>query len=136
MSVLGCDRLTSATIFLHHLVVQLGRKRSFYDPEIRSLRKQLRDTYESLLFLDAAFSAANDVEAQLWRTVFYMPIEEFRARLRKADKEAQQKTGQVPVVSVLCSMPLGSGGNVAVEALHFAHVRQAKVGPVALCSFH
>jgi len=77
----------------------LRRKRSFYDPEVRSLRKQLRDTYESLLFLDAAFSAANDVEGQLWRTVFYMPIEEFRTRIRKADKEAQQKNGPIPVVS-------------------------------------
>lgn len=78
----------------------LCRKRSFYDPEVRSLRKQLRDTYESLLFLDAAFSAANDVEGQLWRTVFYMPIEEFRTRIRKADKEAQQKSGPIPVVSL------------------------------------
>jgi hypothetical protein len=75
------------------------RKRSFYDVEVRSLRKQLRDTYESLLFLDAAFAAANDVEGQMWRTVFYLPIEEFRTRIRKAEKEAQQKTGPAPVVS-------------------------------------
>lgn len=79
------------------------RKRSFFDSEMRSLRKQLRDTYESLLFLDAAFAAANDVEGQLWRSVFYMPIEEFRARIRKADKEAQHNSGPVAVVSMLAA---------------------------------
>lgn len=76
------------------------RKRSFYDSEVRSLRRQLRDTYESLLFLDAAFAAANDVEGQMWRSVFYLPIEEFRTRIRKAEKEAQQgSSGPVAVVS-------------------------------------
>lgn len=79
------------------------RKRSFYDAEVRSLRKQLRDTYESLLFLDAAFAAANDVEGQMWRTVFYLPIEEFRSRIRKAEKEAeqQQKAGTGPAAAVV-----------------------------------
>lgn len=79
------------------------RKRSFYDAEVRGLRKQLRDAYESLLFLDAAFAAANDVEGQMWRTVFYMPIEEFRTRIRKAEKEVQQqKAGAAPLVSSSC----------------------------------
>lgn len=62
------------------------RKRSFYDPEARTLRGQLRSAYESLLFLDAAFAAANDVELALWKGVFYRPIEEFRTRLKQADK--------------------------------------------------
>lgn len=62
------------------------RKRSFYDQEARTLRGQLRAAYESLLFLDAAFAAANDVELLLWKSVFYRPIEEFRARLKQADK--------------------------------------------------
>jgi hypothetical protein len=74
------------------------RKKSFYDAEVRGLRKQLRDTYESLLFLDAAFAAANDVEGQMWRTVFYMPIEEFRTRIRKAEKEAHQRGGPSAMV--------------------------------------
>lgn len=92
--------LSTSTLLLHAVCADvLCRKRSFYDPEVRSLRKQLRDTYESLLFLDAAFSSANDVEGQLWRTVFYMPIEEFRSRIRKADKEVQQRSGSVPAVS-------------------------------------
>jgi hypothetical protein len=62
------------------------RKRSFYDQEARTLRGQLRAAYESLLFLDAAFAAANDVELLLWKSVFYRPIEEFRSRLKQADK--------------------------------------------------
>jgi hypothetical protein len=62
------------------------RKQSFYDAEPRALRQQLRGGYEALLFLDAAFAAANDVEQALWKSVFYRPIEEFRARLRKAEK--------------------------------------------------
>lgn len=50
------------------------------------MRKQLRGAYESLLFLDASFAAANDVESQLWKNVFYLPIEEFRGRMRQAEK--------------------------------------------------
>jgi hypothetical protein len=65
------------------------RKRSFYDQEARTLRGQLRAAYESLLFLDAAFAAANDVELLLWKSVFYRPIEEFRSRLKQADKVRQ-----------------------------------------------
>lgn len=95
------------------------RKRSFVDKEVRSLRRQLRDTYESLLFLDAAFAAANDVEGQLWRSVFYTPIEEFRARIRKAEKEAQQSNGPVAVVSLLQhagGAMFGIGGSAADDA--------------------
>jgi hypothetical protein len=90
----------------------LCRKRSFYDAEVRSLRKQLRDTYESLLFLDAAFAAANDVEGQMWRTVFYLPIEEFRSRIRKAEKEAQQqqqKAAGGPAAPAAVSDNMGRG---------------------------
>jgi hypothetical protein len=39
-----------------------------------------------VLFLDAGFAAANDVEQLLWKAVFYRPIEEFRSRLKTADK--------------------------------------------------
>jgi hypothetical protein len=62
------------------------RKQSFYEAEPRALRAQLRAGYEALLFLDAAFAAANDAEHALWKSVYYRPIEEFRARMRRAEK--------------------------------------------------
>lgn len=91
---------------------------------MRSLRKQLRDTYESLLFLDAAFAAANDVDGQMWRTVFYLPIEEFRSRIRKAEKEAQQqqKAGPGPAAAAVVSdtkwRALRAG---ALSGVHWQH---------------
>ncbi|KAF6253423.1 hypothetical protein COO60DRAFT_1643170 [Scenedesmus sp. NREL 46B-D3] len=75
------------------------RKRSFYDQEARTLRGQLRAAYESLLFLDAAFAAANDVELLLWKSVFYRPIEEFRARLKQADKAGDAGAAAGPKVA-------------------------------------
>ncbi|WIA21699.1 hypothetical protein OEZ85_000866 [Tetradesmus obliquus] len=75
------------------------RKRSFYDPEARTLRGQLRSAYESLLFLDAAFAAANDVELALWKGVFYRPIEEFRTRLKQADKAGDAGASAGPKVA-------------------------------------
>jgi hypothetical protein len=69
-----------------HLASAACRKRSFYDQEARTLRGQLRAAYESLLFLDAAFAAANDVELLLWKSVFYRPIEEFRARMKQTEQ--------------------------------------------------
>jgi hypothetical protein len=62
------------------------RKQSFYEPEPRQLRAALRAGYEALLFLDAGFAAANDTEQALWKAVYYRPIEEFRARMRRAEK--------------------------------------------------
>lgn len=70
----------------HPAPTHTRRKQSFYDAEPRQLRQALRSGYESLLFLDAAFAAANDAEQALWKSVYYKPIEEFRARLRKAEK--------------------------------------------------
>jgi hypothetical protein len=62
------------------------RKKSFWDTDARQLRGQLRDSYEALLFLDLNFAAANDVEQVLWKSVFYKPIEEFRSRVKEAEK--------------------------------------------------
>eukprot|EP00775_Hariotina_reticulata_P004157 gene4157-4405_t len=75
------------------------RKKSFYDVEARNLRAQLRSCYEAVLFLDAGFAAANDVEQLLWKSVFYRPIEEFRSRLKTADKAGEAGAAQVPKVA-------------------------------------
>ena len=69
------------------------RKKSFWDSEVRQLRGQLGDSYEALLFLDLNFAAANDVEQVLWKSVFYRPIEEFRSRVKEAEK-VRGKAGQ------------------------------------------
>eukprot|EP00879_Flechtneria_rotunda_P012060 GHRR01012595.1.p1 GENE.GHRR01012595.1~~GHRR01012595.1.p1 ORF type:complete len:292 (+),score=102.41 GHRR01012595.1:287-1162(+) len=75
------------------------RKKSFYDAEARGQRAQLRDAYGSLLFIDPAFAAANDVELLLWKSVFYRPIEEFRSRLKQADRAGEAGAVQVPKVA-------------------------------------
>jgi len=74
------------------------RKKSFWDSEVRQLRGQLRDSYEALLFLDLNFAAANDVEQVLWKSVFYRPIEEFRSRVKEAEKAGQAGAEQLPKV--------------------------------------
>mmetsp|Transcript_14539 Transcript_14539/g.37296 ORF Transcript_14539/g.37296 Transcript_14539/m.37296 type:complete len:900 (+) Transcript_14539:268-2967(+) len=63
---------------------RLAKTTSFFDPSMRSLRAQLRDQYATVLFSDYKLAKAKDVEALLWKSVFYKPIEEFRRRIRKA----------------------------------------------------
>eukprot|EP00877_Chromochloris_zofingiensis_P010721 jgi/Chrzof1/5902/Cz16g20030.t1 len=84
---------------LEKRLVQSLRKKSFYDVECRQLRASLRASYESLLFLDPAFASANEVEQALWKSVFYKPIEEFRARVRQAEKAGDVGREQLPKVA-------------------------------------
>lgn len=97
------------------------RKKSFYDPEARALRSRLRTAYEALLFLDAQFAAANDVEVLLWKSVFYRPIEEFRSRLKQADKVCKR------LCMCVCVCVEGGGEQHAIDVCLCVYVYQASV---------
>ena len=62
----------------------------------------------------------------MWRSVFYLPIEEFRTRIRKAEKEAQQgSSGPVAVVSV--------GGMWSCGCVSHLSLGAVNAGSHALC---
>jgi len=65
---------------------KLAKTTSFFDPSVRTIRTQLRDQYVTVLINDYALAKAKDVEACMWKSVFYKPIEEFRKRIRKAQE--------------------------------------------------
>jgi hypothetical protein len=46
-------------------------------------RFSLKDVYESVLLEDLVAAVEKSVDDRLWRYVFYAPVEELRAELRK-----------------------------------------------------
>jgi len=59
------------------------RKKGVLDAEAYSLRKSLRVAYTTLLLHHYEDERAPEVETNLWKSVFYKVIEEYRARLRR-----------------------------------------------------
>ncbi|EFJ46697.1 hypothetical protein VOLCADRAFT_92921 [Volvox carteri f. nagariensis] len=88
------------------------RKKSFWDHDVRRLRGALQGTYEALLFGHYEFSCAHEVEPNLWKAVFYKPIEEFRSRTRAlealAKGTAAAATAAAPAATTTIS-PNGAG---------------------------
>lgn len=81
-----CMLQRHTTVSAWHSHAGTYRKKSFYDPEMRQLRAKLRATYARLLLADMDVAACAEVEALLWKGIFYRPIEEFRARIRQVKK--------------------------------------------------
>eukprot|EP00850_Spirogloea_muscicola_P014054 SM000098S25134 [mRNA] locus=s98:421074:426494:+ [translate_table: standard] len=52
------------------------------DPNVRTLRSLIRESYEAVILGDAGAAKLHDVEQALWR-LHYKQIEEFRGRIRK-----------------------------------------------------
>lgn len=48
-----------------------------------AMRNAIRDNYHDALFLDYALASRKQVEENLWKTVFYKPIEDYRKTIRK-----------------------------------------------------
>ncbi|KAG0217096.1 Smg-6, nonsense mediated mRNA decay factor [Mortierella sp. GBA43] len=59
--------------------------------ELAFLRDSLKDIYEEALLEDLVAAAEKSVDERLWRHVFYTPIEELRAELRKIDKDSTRR---------------------------------------------
>lgn len=67
------------------------------DESVLALRKNIREHYKKILYKDQLFSVGNDIEQNLWKTVFYKQIEELRKMLKMyaPDPKTSQKQAKV-----------------------------------------
>ena len=73
------------------------KRKPWTDREGTRIRSEIRDNYEEVIFLDYALASRKDVEQNLWKLVFYRPIEDHRRRLRKLQTaHAAVELQQVP----------------------------------------
>lgn len=68
----------------------LLKKKNVFDKAAGAIRNNIRDLYVHLLFLDFDFATSKDVEQNLWKTVYYKVIEEYRKQIRKAVSSLQK----------------------------------------------
>eukprot|EP00756_Hemistasia_phaeocysticola_P052985 Hpha_TRINITY_DN28328_c0_g1::TRINITY_DN28328_c0_g1_i1::g.2297::m.2297/K14409/SMG7, EST1C; protein SMG7 len=61
---------------------------------ILKLRITLRKQYEQLMVTHPVFSTTRDVDVRLWRSVFYIQIEEFRRQRKSALQQGNQSAAQ------------------------------------------
>ncbi|KAF9956106.1 hypothetical protein BGZ65_002964 [Modicella reniformis] len=61
----------------------------------------LKDIYETALLEDLTAAVEQSADERLWRHVFYTPIEELRAELRKLDKDSERRE---EVMNELCKL--------------------------------
>ncbi|KAF9149414.1 hypothetical protein BG015_008805 [Linnemannia schmuckeri] len=100
--------------------------------ELSFLRDSLKDVYESVLLEDLVAAVEKSVDDRLWRYVFYAPVEELRAELRKLERTSSRRQEVMDELSKL--LDKGTGfyhemimalrsehnldlGNIAVEVL-------------------
>lgn len=81
-----------------------------FDPNVRILRNNIRELYESVILEDHEFAESHEVEQLLWR-LHYTRIEEFRARIRKIMSSGGSGTGTAVV-------PSGNKPGVRREPVH------------------
>ncbi|KAF9351462.1 hypothetical protein BGX26_010546, partial [Mortierella sp. AD094] len=75
--------------------------------ELSFLRDSLKDIYEAVLLEDLIAAVEKSVDERLWRHVFYTPIEELRAELRKLDKNGTRRQEVMDELSKLLDKGTG-----------------------------
>ncbi|KAG0022204.1 hypothetical protein BGZ80_000775 [Entomortierella chlamydospora] len=75
--------------------------------ELSFLRDSLKDIYEAVLLEDLIAAVEKSVDERLWRHVFYTPIEELRAELRKLDKNVTSRQEVMDELSKLLDKGTG-----------------------------
>ncbi|KAF9425960.1 hypothetical protein BGZ76_002994 [Entomortierella beljakovae] len=75
--------------------------------ELTFLRDSLKDIYEAVLLEDLIAAVEKSVDERLWRHVFYTPIEELRAELRKPDKDLSRRQETTDELSKLLDKGTG-----------------------------
>eukprot|EP00798_Chlamydomonas_sp_ICE-L_P003068 gene3068-13087_t len=66
------------------------KKQGFWSVDVRQLRGSLQKAYESVLFANYEFAQAHEVEQNLWKHVFYKPLEDFRSRVHLTAKNLEE----------------------------------------------
>ncbi|KAK9766895.1 hypothetical protein K7432_003684 [Basidiobolus ranarum] len=64
----------------------LRQKNPFHDEAV-ILRSRIKTLYEQIVFMDYEFATLKEVEINLWKTVFYKVIEDYRRKLRHISSE-------------------------------------------------
>ncbi|KAF9426876.1 hypothetical protein BGZ94_005874 [Podila epigama] len=75
--------------------------------ELAFLRDSLKDVYEVILLEDLVAAVEQSVDERLWRHVFYTPIEELRAELRKLEKNPLRRQEVMDEISRLLDKGTG-----------------------------
>ncbi|KAF9583611.1 hypothetical protein BGW38_009037 [Lunasporangiospora selenospora] len=75
--------------------------------ELTFLRDSLKDVYEAILLGDLTAAAEKSVDERLWRHVFYTPVEELRAELRKLGKNEPRRQEVMSELSKLLDKGTG-----------------------------
>ncbi|KAF9400346.1 hypothetical protein BGX21_004493 [Mortierella sp. AD011] len=75
--------------------------------ELSFLRDSLKDIYEAVLLEDLIAAVEKSVDERLWRHVFYTPIEELRAELRKLDRNGTSRQEVMDELSKLLDKGTG-----------------------------
>ncbi|RHZ69848.1 hypothetical protein Glove_277g38 [Diversispora epigaea] len=92
------DRQTALDLFkssveLEDKLRQVSKQKPPYDKEVTTLRINLRDHYERIIFLDFEFSQSKEIEQILWKYVYYKFIEDYRKRIRAASANSGKPKG-------------------------------------------
>ncbi|CAG8480573.1 10618_t:CDS:10 [Diversispora eburnea] len=92
------DRQTALDLFkssveLEDKLRQVSKQKPPYDKEVTTLRINLRDHYERIIFLDFEFSQSKEIEQILWKYVYYKFIEDYRKRIRAASTNSGKPKG-------------------------------------------
>ncbi|KAG0064958.1 hypothetical protein BGZ90_001977 [Linnemannia elongata] len=75
--------------------------------ELSFLRDSLKDVYESVLLEDLVAAVEKSVDDRLWRYVFYAPVEELRAELRKLERNSSRRQEVMDELSKLLDKGTG-----------------------------
>ncbi|KAF9933764.1 hypothetical protein FBU30_004565 [Linnemannia zychae] len=75
--------------------------------ELSFLRDSLKDVYESVLLEDLVAAVEKSVDDRLWRFVFYAPVEELRAELRKLERNSTRRQEVMDELSKLLDKGTG-----------------------------
>ncbi|KAG0045871.1 Protein smg7 [Gryganskiella cystojenkinii] len=75
--------------------------------ELTFLRDSLKDVFETVLLADLVAAVEKSVDERLWRHVFYTPIEELRAELRKLDRTSARRQEVLDELSKLLDKGTG-----------------------------
>jgi len=105
------------TIKLEKELLNVLRKKSPSDKSVTQLRLTIRENYEKIILSDIEFASTKDVDQQLWKCVYYRPIEEYRKIIKKYHSVAFGDASSTTALPATSTDQVNAG---AKEKLHKA----------------
>lgn len=81
--------MTTITELLNDLRRRTRKGASFWDPAVRDLRARIAAMLKDALLDHCSIAQAEEAESDLWKVVFYQPIEAFRQRILRASNAGE-----------------------------------------------